>query len=217
VGIGEEITGTTQCIDKGQNDRTHEPQPNTSSQRTLEIHRRDNQVQLPTDYNIEHQLCQQQEPLDHEGRIQSANHSQLLGESGKRAGVISIELEVTLTTQPHSNQNEGGVLGCEEASSRDEVKPSNNTYTLDTHILLACPESIIMGLYCLGSEDKQWNSVPFVHTIKLNGLKGEVIRLTSTFDNGAMASTVDLKMFQNVKHHLNPLQKSNCILHIADG
>jgi hypothetical protein len=132
-----------------------EPQPNTSSQRTVEIHCRDNQVQLPTDYNVERQLCRQQEPLDHEGRIRSANHSQLLGESGKRAGLVSVELEVTLTTQPHSNQNEAGVLGCEEASSRDEVKPSNNTYTLDPNILLACPESIIMDLYHLGSEDEQ--------------------------------------------------------------
>jgi hypothetical protein len=150
-----------------QDDRTHEPQPNTSSQRMLEIHHRDNQVQLPTNYNVECQLHQQREPLDHEGRIRSANHSQLLGESGKRAGVISVELEVTLMTQPHSNQNEGGVLGCEEASSTDEVKLSNNTYTLDMNILLAHPESIIMDLYCLGSEDEQQNSALFVHTIKL--------------------------------------------------
>jgi hypothetical protein len=59
--------------------------------------------------------------------------------------------------------------------------------------------------------------VPFVHTIKLNGPKGEVVRLTSTFNDGAMASAVDLKTFQNVKHRLNPLQKSNRILHMADG
>jgi hypothetical protein len=41
--------------------------------------------------------------------------------------------------------------------------------------------------------------------------------LTSTFDDGAMASTVDLKTFQNIKHHHDPLQKSNCILCMADG
>jgi hypothetical protein len=58
--------------------------------------------------------------------------------------------------------------------------------------------------------------VPFQHNIKLNGPKGEVVRLKSTFDDGAQVSAVDLKMFQNVKHCLDPFQKSNCILHMAD-
>ena len=32
-----------------------------------------------------------------------------------------------------------------------------------------------------------------------------------------MVSAVDLKSFQQVKHHLKPLVRSNCILRMADG
>ena len=89
--------------------------------------------------------------------------------------------------------------------------------TLDTDMYLEHPESIVIDLYCLGNEDEQQNSVPFLHTIKLNGPKGEVVRLMSTFDDGAMASAVDLKTFQKVKHQLDPLRRSKRILRMADG
>lgn len=110
----------------------------------------------------------------------------------------------------------GEVPGCDKASFRDKVKLSDIMWTLDMDMYLVHPESIIIHLYCLGSKDKQWNSIPFQHTIKSNGPKGEVIQLKSTFNDGAMASTVDLKTFHNIKHCLDPLQRLNHILRMAD-
>lgn len=89
--------------------------------------------------------------------------------------------------------------------------------TLDTDMYLVHSESTVIDLYCLGSKDEQRNSVPFKHTIQLHGPRGEVVRLMSTFDDGALASAVDLKVFQRVEHRLKPLQRSNRILRMADG
>jgi hypothetical protein len=120
-------------------------------------------------------------------------------------------------TQPHTDLSRGEVLGCDEASSRDEVKLSNIMCTLNTDMYLVHSESSIIDLYCLDNKDEQWNSVAFQYALKLNSPKGEVVRLKSTFNDSAMASTVDLKAFQSIKHHLDPLQKSNRILCMADG
>jgi hypothetical protein len=78
--------------------------------------------------------------LCHEGRIQPADHCGLLGEPGKRARVVSIEPEVPLATQLLIDQSRGEVLGCDEASSKDEVKPSDIMCILDTDMYLAHPE-----------------------------------------------------------------------------
>ena len=144
-------------------------------------------------------------------------HYGLLGEPGKRARVVSVEPEVLLATQPFIDLSRGEVLGCDGASSKDEVKLSDIMCTLDMDMYLAHSESIVIDLYCLGSKDEQWNSVPFQHTIKLNSPKGEVVQLKSTFNDGAMTSAVDLQTFQNIKHHLDPLQRLNHILRMADG
>jgi hypothetical protein len=58
-------------------------------------------------------------------------------------------------TQPFANQTGEKVLGCNEASSKDEVKPSDIMRTIDTDMYLVHPESIIIDLYCLGSKDEQ--------------------------------------------------------------
>ncbi|KAF8226895.1 hypothetical protein L208DRAFT_1164438, partial [Tricholoma matsutake] len=77
--------------------------------------------------------------------------------------------------------------------------------------------SIIVDLYSMKSEDKQRNSEPFQYTIELHSPQGEIIRIKSTFDDGAMVNTVNLSVHQKSKHRLKPLEKSNCILQMADG
>ncbi|KAF8221852.1 hypothetical protein L208DRAFT_1325810, partial [Tricholoma matsutake] len=78
-------------------------------------------------------------------------------------------------------------------------------------------QSIIVDLYGMESEDEQRNSQPFLHTIELHGPQGEIVRIKSTFDDGAMVNTVNLSVYQKCEHRLKPLDKSNCILRMADG
>jgi RNase H-like domain found in reverse transcriptase/Reverse transcriptase (RNA-dependent DNA polymerase) len=81
----------------------------------------------------------------------------------------------------------------------------------------ASPESQIVDLYSMESEDEQGKTTPFLNTIKLHGPQGEIIRLNSTFDDGAMVNAIDLQAYQDVKHRLKPLGRSNRILRMADG
>jgi hypothetical protein len=67
------------------------------------------------------------------------------------------------------------------------------------------------------SNDEEIRAIPFQHRIMFHGPQGEIVRLNSTFDNGAMVNTVDLHTFQTIKHHLNTPEKSNHIMCMADG
>ena len=87
--------------------------------------------------------------------------------------------------------------------------PSTNNWPI--------PHMNIVNLYSMKSEDDQKRTTPFQHTIELHGPQGEIVRKKSTFDDGAMVSAVDLKSFQQVKHRLKPLVRSNCMLRMADG
>jgi hypothetical protein len=88
----------------------------------------------------------------------------------------------------------------------------------DTTMYPAQPESTTIDLYCTESnDDKQKQTTPFQHTIKLQGLRGEVIRPKCTFDDGAMVNAINLKSFQNIKHRLENLRRSNRTLCMADG
>ncbi|KAF8228480.1 hypothetical protein L208DRAFT_1189640, partial [Tricholoma matsutake] len=78
-------------------------------------------------------------------------------------------------------------------------------------------ESQIVDLYSMESEDEQGKTTPFLNTIKLHGPQGEIIRLKSTFDDSAMVNAIDLQAFQDVKHCLKFLGRSNHILCMADG
>jgi hypothetical protein len=124
------------------------------------------------------------------------------------------------------------VLGCEEAPSKDEemplatgcilhskgeTLPDNIAVIPDTTMYATNTESIVLDLYCMESEDEQKNTVSFWHTIELHGPQGEIVRIKSTFDNVAMVSALDLKVFQRSKHCLEKLQRSNRILRMADG
>ncbi|KAF8240926.1 hypothetical protein L208DRAFT_1230714 [Tricholoma matsutake] len=78
-------------------------------------------------------------------------------------------------------------------------------------------ESHIVDLYCMESNDDETRTTLFQYTVKLHGPQGEIMRLNSTFDDGAMVNAVDLWTFRTVKHCLEMLGKSNCIMHMADG
>ncbi|KAF8222827.1 hypothetical protein L208DRAFT_1320414, partial [Tricholoma matsutake] len=78
-------------------------------------------------------------------------------------------------------------------------------------------ESQIVDLYCMEGDDKEMRTIPFQHTVKLHGPRGEIVRLKGTFNDGAMVNAVDLRAFQTIKHCLKTLGKSNHIMRMADG
>jgi hypothetical protein len=57
----------------------------------------------------------------------------------------------------HALSSKGGALANDIA-----VIPDATMYTIDA-------ESIVLDLYCMGSEDEQKKTVPFLHTIELHG------------------------------------------------
>jgi hypothetical protein len=89
----------------------------------MEIHCHIHQMQPPTNYNREHQLCRQDHPMGIKRRVQPTSDSGLPSKPGKRTGVVSIEHEVPLMTQ--GNECSRGVLGCEKGSSEDNKTPLN--------------------------------------------------------------------------------------------
>ena len=169
--------------------------------------------------------------MGYEGGIRPTGHRGLPGRTGKRTRVVGVEQEVPPTTQTEYHKS-AAVLGCNKASSKDKETPSIARCTLgseegalplsvvvipDTNMYLAKAQSIIVDLYGMESEDEQRNSQPFLHTIELHGPQGEIVRIKSTFDDGAMVNAVDLSVYQKSEHRLKPLDKSNRILRMADG
>ena len=177
------------------------------------------------------QLCQQNQFMDLEGRVQLAGDCKLLSQPGKRAGVISIEQEVPLIIQENECSSEGVVLECEEASPKDNkmplnarciVEPENKLLSTDMNsnpdtTMYVQAESQIVDLYCMENNNEETRTIPFHHMVQLHGPRSEIIRLNSTFDDGAMVNAVDLRTFDVAKHRLKTLGKSNCIMCMADG
>lgn len=144
-----------------------------------------------------HNLCQEVKDLHDTYNILKkdiANMFQRLAKSTPPA---------TIRFSPHQTQPMNG-------QTQHPIQPPNtNNWPI--------PHRNIVNLYSMQSDNDQKRTTPFQHTIELHGLQGEIVRKKSTFDDGAMVSAVDLKSFQQVKHHLKPLVRSNCILRMVDG
>ncbi|KAJ7143061.1 hypothetical protein C8R44DRAFT_924855, partial [Mycena epipterygia] len=74
----------------------------------------------------------------------------------------------------------------------------------------------ILDLYGV-SDSGETKTVPFVHNISLMGPRGEVVRMRSVFDDGAMVSAIDRRVYNQIRHRLSPLGPSSRILRMADG
>jgi hypothetical protein len=99
----------------------------------------------------------------------------------------------------------------------NKLLPTNTDSMPDITMYLAQAESHIIDLYDMESNNEEIGAIPFQHRIKLHDPQGEIVRLNSTFDDGAMVNAVDLCTFQTVKHCLNTPKKSNCIMCMANG
>jgi hypothetical protein len=137
-----------------------------------------------------------------------------------------------LTTQKAGERGREDVLGCEEASPKDDTTPSNargitkdsegipflNVEAVpDTDMYSVPTNSITVDLYCMDSKDERHKTVPFQYNIELHGPQGEIVRVKSTFDDGAMVNAIDLQWFGKIKHRLKTLRKSEYVLRMADG
>jgi len=59
--------------------------------------------------------------------------------------------------------------------------------------------------------------VPFKHTLKLAGPKGEIVRVSALFDGAAMVAAMCQSVFEKVKHRLSGWEKSKKQLRMANG
>lgn len=91
--------------------------------------------------------------------------------------------------------------------------------TVDASTGLYVPEGAqaIFDLYRVGYGEESVRSVPFVHTVCLMGPRGEVVRIRSVFDDGAMLNAIDAGVFEMVKGRLAGMMESSKILRMADG
>jgi len=66
-------------------------------------------------------------------------------------------------------------------------------------------------------DSKERKAVPFIYWIHLSGPKGEVVRFSTTFDDGAMVNAIDEKAYDKIKHRLSSLHTSRQLLKMADS
>jgi hypothetical protein len=72
-------------------------------------------------------------------------------------------------------------------------------------------------LYGVRDSGSGERSVPFVHALALMGPKGEVVRMRSVFDDGAMVNAIDRNVYTKVRSRLAQLSRSVRVLRMADG
>ena len=99
--------------------------------------------------------------------------------------------------------------GCRCETSSDALIPLYDTRIIE-----------IAKIYTVASESGRClleESDPFIHSVTLQGPKGEVVRLRGVFDDGATINAIDSKAFAIVKHRLSRPKESDRILRMADG
>ena len=143
----------------------------------------------------------------------------------------------TLSTTPRLPSNQAVAPEYDEPTLRDRFRPTNGLYTLKSgegalpRSVAVIPDTTnsvhsvtrnnnVSDLYSVGSQRKKESgetSIPFVHGVELSGLKGEIVRFRSVFDDGALVNAIDEGMYLTSKNRLSALQPSSRILKMADG
>jgi len=151
-------------------------------------------------------------------------------EPGKSGRVVNVESQIPLTT-PVDPLPTTPVLLHEEGMQEDKplqptnamctpmrgggALPSGDVVILDTLMYNEFPESQIFDLYGIGNV--RASSIPFVYGVELDGPNGEIVRMRSVFDDGAMVNAINADVFAQVKSRLSPLYPSTRLLRMADG
>ncbi|KIK35641.1 hypothetical protein CY34DRAFT_95739, partial [Suillus luteus UH-Slu-Lm8-n1] len=75
----------------------------------------------------------------------------------------------------------------------------------------------IVSVYSADEEQSRKACLPFLQNIMFAGPKGEIIRTTALFDEGAMISAMCTSVFDKVKHRLGNWTQSKKRLRMANG
>jgi RNase H-like domain found in reverse transcriptase/Reverse transcriptase (RNA-dependent DNA polymerase) len=127
-------------------------------------------------------------------------------------------------------QDEEKVLVRMEASCEDRMlEPSPQSPLEPLAISTSAPvpsatsTASIVDLYAAGhvllnkAQAETGEAVPFLHQIKLEGPKGELVRVQALFDDGAMVAAMCSSIFAKVKHRLDNILPSAKRLRMANG
>ena len=135
-------------------------------------------------------------------------------------------------TTPKEREKRAGVPEYAQPMLGDETRHANETYTPmrregalpenvavipDTNMYSTAENSKVFDLYEVGSLKDGEASLPFIHGVELSGLKGEIVRFRSIFDDGALVNAIDEALYLTLKGRLTALTPSGRILHVADG
>jgi hypothetical protein len=73
----------------------------------------------------------------------------------------------------------------------------------------------MIDLYAIGGTSE--TARPFVHEVRLQGPRGEIVRVRAIFDDGAMICTMSTSVFEQVRHCLGAWKPSTRVLRMANG
>lgn len=124
-----------------------------------------------------------------------------------------------------------GVPVQREAEFGDSMKPVSAQYTpagegalprddvviLDTFMYNIPKNAIILDLYRVDELSGKRKTVPFMQWTQLGGPRGEVVRVWSTVDDGALVNAIDEKTYRKSERRLGALVPSGKWLRMANG
>lgn len=103
--------------------------------------------------------------------------------------------------------------GDKDQTATPNISPSCNETTYPAQIEIVDLYAVQREPQTLGSDDCD----PFVHEVGFEGPHGELVRVRSLFDEGAMVAAMDAGLFERVKHRLSGWGPSRRCLRMADG
>jgi hypothetical protein len=97
-------------------------------------------------------------------------------------------------------QNDGpSVLAREKETCEDQYNNPAESMSLKNDVIMSIDLSEqcdVVNLYSAGEEQPQNTHLPFLQNITLAGPKGEAVRVTALFDEGAMVSAMCSSFFE---------------------
>ena len=131
--------------------------------------------------------------------------------AGKRGRIISLRGEQMTHTD---SLKEPIVLARAEVVCKDNIFiPTEQASCISSN----SNECEITDLYTVGYKAKEAHITPFIHTIKIEGPQGEVVRIRGLFNKGALVNTMSSTVFEKVKMRLGPGTVSNQKLRMENG
>jgi hypothetical protein len=143
------------------------------------------------------------------------------GAHGGKSGRVSVNGGITLTQSVTNIQAEMKVLGRGEALREDDIPttcPNPIDKCIDTTPITFVSSELetmqIIDLYMAGhvmaieQQVEAKKTVPFLHQVSLEGLRGEIVRVRALFNDGAMVGAMCVLVLNKVKYRLHNWSQS---------